>query len=135
MKQGDVTTQNEAIIRPIQGRVIVGVRTMTDPAGTQAITGLGFSPSFVMCLSAEAVNGDTFSVGFGDIVQSLSRCITQSEDGNTLGENHAIMAIQTTPVGSYFGSITSAEPDGFTITWSKTGAPIGNFSLRFACWI
>ncbi len=132
MKQGDVTTQVLAEISPINGFTLVGTRDMTLAAGTQAFI-IGFKPQFVICLAAEAVNSDGFSVGFADLIQNLNRGIGQDETGNTAGEDEAIANRQSTPAGSYLGKITSAQDNGFTITWTKSGAPLGTLSMRFAC--
>jgi len=95
--------------------------------GSQAITGLGFKPKIVIFL------GYTFggvnraeSYGFDDGV--THHCMVGAGQNVDMGFNTTKSIDVEKDVSNYLlGYISSMDADGFTITWSLTGAVTGYF--------
>lgn len=95
-------------------------------SGTQAITGLGFTPKRVL-LFAVAIGGTTpiWSDGLDDgTIHSSRYAIDNSVD---LGLEQTTKSIVLNKAGgnSLHGYVSSMDADGFTITWALTGALSG----------
>ena len=130
MKQGDVTTQDEAVLLPssFQGSFS---RVLTVASGTQAITGVGFKPSSIIFLAVRD-NSDGASWGFSDA--NLNDSGFGDRGGFVAGtwafSASAISFVDAGPV-TYAGNVSSIDIDGFTINWVKTGATTGTFQIRY----
>lgn len=92
-------------------------------SGTQAITGVGFSPSVVIFVATQS--GSSFrnwSVGFDK--NGERGCLAQHGNGvtNTVGTSYSILIQKTgSPPDFIRGYITAFGSDGFTITWDSFG--------------
>lgn len=97
--------------------------------GTQAVTGVGFKPRAIIFL---AVQGSTkeMSVGFSD-GSSHGALYQTSTAGTFSAASSAIVDDQTSGSDSYLGTVASFDADGFTISWTRTGAPTGTLTIYY----
>ena len=103
-------------------------RDLSLASGTQAVTGVGFSPKAVIFFSTVnsslkaswGMDDDVTAVGVGynggDIVY------------NTLGSS---ISIKDGAGNNYDGTINSLDSDGFTINWTKTASPTGTVTVNY----
>jgi len=106
-------------------------RDISLASGNQAISGIGFRPSYIT-LIASAGGTDKSSIGFSDGLRN--RVHVQGVNGTT-GEFEVStsLAIRLYDGGSgnrYEGNITF-DSDGFTIAWTKTGTTTGTAVIAF----
>ena len=108
-------------------------RDVSTASGTQAITGVGFEPDFIIFFS-----GITSSSA-----QSWSMA---GQSGNTkmvIWDNHVVSAdtyqtrtdyavgILTGVSDNYLGNVSTWDADGFTMTWTKAGSPTGTAIIGY----
>lgn len=106
-------------------------RDITTATGTQAVTGVGFKPSTIICFSSTAANGQ-YSVGFDDLA-NLAGCFTGVDAANpnfTDGGAYSVY-VYVSAGNDYKGKVKSFDADGFTFSWTKTGTPSGNVKTYF----
>ena len=96
-------------------------------SGTQAITGVGFRPSSALFFMAQDVSQE-MSVGFSDTSRTGQVVLARTSNFVTAA-NIAIFAEQTT-TDHYYGSVSSWDADGCTITWTRTGVPTGTIIVK-----
>lgn len=98
-------------------------RTLSDPSISTAYTGVGFQPSAIEFYCAVDTTPE-FSIGMSDGVHS--RSMTSDSAGVKSSSATAIKIIRPTSADTLTGSVTSFDPDGFTINWVKAGSPPAN---------
>ena len=132
MKQGDVTTQGEAVILPVifSGLTTKDVSTSND----LVITGVGFRPRFVYLLlnisgTASAswgvtdVNGVDYTVFWNHEVVA-----------NAFSNSGRIGLLITPGVNQNTKvNLTSMDVDGFTLAFAPEGSPTGTAGVLFTC--
>lgn len=100
-------------------------------SGDQAISGVGFKPSHLEFLGA-VVGTSESCIGFSD--GTLNYCLgnshAQAADTWTSYSNSAIVLVQDTGI-NYQGDVSALGADGFTITWTKTGAKTGTVTMFY----
>lgn len=99
--------------------------------GTQAITGVGFKPSTLIFL-ANVSGTPQASIGFDD--GTNAGCITNYHAGSadTWDRSISRSIILTQGAGNiYDGVISALGADGFTISWTKTGAKTGTANIFY----
>lgn len=107
-------------------------RDQATASGTQAVTGVGFSPKAVIFFAAQADAVGKMSVGLDDGATPV-----QIADRNNIGAGtwSALdpVSINIFESGSniYSGKIQSLDADGFTITWTRTGSPTGTLTIHY----
>lgn len=130
MKQGDVTTQDESVILPVN---FIGTfsRDNTLANGTQGVTGIGFRPSSVIFLAVIFSTG-AVSIGFDNNGQH-NVILNKHEEAADQWSAQGVFSISmfTGVAGANGADIVSMDVDGFTVTWSKTGSPTGTSSIFF----
>ena len=100
-------------------------------SGTQAVTGVGFTPKAVIFFAAVDTTS-RFSVGFDDGTNSY--LITDREGiAAATWRVLSTFSIEMVTNGSdiYQGEITTLGTDGFTITWTKIGTPTGTATIFY----
>ena len=101
-------------------------------SGVQVITGVGFEPSIIIITAAIDVGTEVaWSIGFGKVGQNM--CIYRQHDNKVA--HHTTMCIywfEAAAADAWTGYITAVGADGFSITWTKTGAP-SNIGIVFLC--
>lgn len=104
-------------------------RDISTATGTQAITGIGFTPKVVIAFSAITGAVGNMSMGFFD---TTSRSISDEYQGTPdtySGRNYGVFMYLST--GQYGGTLSSFDADGFTISWTKFGSPTGTASIYY----
>jgi hypothetical protein len=130
MKQGDVTTQDEASVLP-SPKVVQFSRDMTTATGTQSVTGVGFRPSAVI---GHNVVDPSNKQGWGMDDATLSAGTnTRDAVGADTWEASNFIHVQFGGGVTYDGTIQSFDADGFTVSWTKAGASTGSLLCRMLC--
>jgi hypothetical protein len=112
-------------------KIINSTRSSTAANGNVAYTGVGFKPSLVLALMSSSGALGRWSIGGMDGTTSYS--LYTNELGNTQTIATYAGAV-TASGGSQLAAYSSFDVDGFTITWTKTGAPAADtYSLIFIC--
>lgn len=108
-------------------------RDISLASGTQAITGVGFTPKALIFITLE--NGTTkFSFGISDAGASGGFFDLQSFAPDAWGVHNALVTVVTSGADSYSGVLSSFDVDGFTVSWTKTGTPTGTVTIRYLAW-
>lgn len=113
----------------LRTKLISFTRDATLANSSVAYTGVGFQPTAVLTFSADSstnigYNGfSDSSLGQASLVFTTSPAIS----GTTVIAWGASSAAYVT------GQITSYDADGFTVSWVKTGAPGGTFTVKALC--
>lgn len=110
-------------------KTVTFTRNTADASGTQAVTGVGFTPKAVVFLSLQ-IGSDEMSIGIDDGVTAYAMYDDTPTSANTYGgtATSSIHGIET--VGNtYVGKVTAFGADGCTITWTKTGTPTGTLTV------
>jgi len=106
-------------------------RNTATETGTQAVTGVGFKPSHVIFF---AVVGNTPQVSVGVSDGSYSYCIqnVHAEVADAWSYNATYCIFLDEGANIYYqGILTAFGADGFTITWTKTGAKSGTAEIHY----
>lgn len=105
---------------------------LTTASGTQALTGFGFQPS--TCTSTGSTSAVAqYTTLFGTSDSALHQYSTSYFAGAATPSANFLVAADTTGTNYQFGTITSYDADGLTITWAKTGSPTGTFNYAVTC--
>jgi len=130
MQVGDITKQDASVQLPVP---FIGSfnRDASLAIGTQAVTGVGFKPSYVF-VQANINNDAAMSFGFSDAVSDKAK----SDNNNEAASDYQDISTQCIHLrtGSSIalrGTIQSFDADGFTVDWTKQGAPTGTVVLNF----
>ncbi len=108
-------------------------RDVSVASGTQAVSGLGFKPSYILFTASNAPAGMSVGHDNGTIQNCIfERTGTGTSDWSS-SDSYSIIYDKATG-DTYSGLIQSLDSDGFTITWTKAGAPIGTFQIKFTAY-
>jgi hypothetical protein len=134
MTQGFTGAPAPAADNSIENLTVAFTRDMSLASGTQAVTGVGFEPKFIIMLSSFSggVLGTAswgFTSGPGEDTSMWDRGQTAA---NTYGDGNAVIRIDAAG-GDYVGSLSSFDSDGFTISWVRTSAPTGTLQMIAHC--
>ena len=104
-------------------------RDSTVATGTQAVTGVGFKPSYVQFIMASA--GGEASIGYDD---GINDEVIGWDNNSQIWIQDIPNSISFRQTGSdlYKGKILTFDLDGFTISWTKIGTPTGTVSVSYA---
>lgn len=115
----------------ISAKVGSFTRDLTAASGAQAVTGVGFTPKAVVFLSAVSSSAE-MSVGATDGANMGYLEDQQNITGATwLAGSGAVIGLVQSNVDFSRAVIASMDADGFTLTWTKTGAPAGTGTVLF----
>jgi hypothetical protein len=116
---------------PSMSKVGVFTYDTATASGTQAITGVGFTPSALTLFAALDTAGQA-SYGIG--APDMNRCVVDKQNWVSNywvpHADNAIYMIQTSSIYSG-GIVQSFDADGFTISWTKTGAKTGTVFVYY----
>lgn len=120
-----------------QGTIAVGSFTIdtTTASGTQAVTGVGFQPKGVIFLANQASSVEA-SWGLDD--SETHRCLYDNDASSDGTYELSILQSITGVQGSgifYEGYVSSFDSDGFTITWTKTGATADTLTVNYIAFL
>lgn len=98
-------------------------RALDGASASVAYTGVGFRPTSIEFVAA-VDTGPEWSQGFADA--SGGRCMNSDATGAKLSSAHAIRLIRDAAGKEQSATLTTFDADGFTLAWTKTGAPPAN---------
>jgi hypothetical protein len=112
---------------------------MSLASGNQAITGAGFKPRAIFAFA-------TASPGSAGAQQSVGMASDGTPIANAVWANAANIAASNTVITltqciqiidgggqQYAGAVASFDADGFTLTWTRTGAKTGTLTVLAFC--
>jgi hypothetical protein len=106
-------------------------RDLTAASGNVAITGVGFTPKLMFLWGAM---GATSSASFGWVdFQTMVTSSLLSLGGIWTADGRTIL-IETSSGNRQTAVPVSADADGFTIAWTKTGSPSGLAQFYALLW-
>lgn len=131
----DITagTLAKALLRDLRPPRIAVVAATHDLSvtGTQSVSGIGFTPRGVIAMATVA--GAVSRTSWG--ISSTSADYSVFADEVTVSDSYnwaASLVIVRTDAGvDASATITDVDPDGFTLTWVKSGSPTGTAMLMF----
>jgi hypothetical protein len=130
MKQGDITTQNAAVILPTSAVGNFSI-DMSTASGTQDVTTVGFTPSAVIFLATgDGVGRTSWGVDNGSGAQCVLDWHTTIPNGFARFGADSIAA-GTASGSTYTGEISAFLSNGFTINWTRTGTPTGTLQVIY----
>lgn len=103
-------------------------RDLTTASGTQAVTGVGFQATAVIFLLG-LVGADGASVGLSN--GTIHSCIYEAGDRFQANTSNALYYSNSAGSTLYAGVVSAFAADGFTVTWTKTGAPTGTATVTY----
>ncbi len=115
----------------VQTKISSFTRDQATASGTQAITGVGFTPKMVVFMST--LDGTVYATwGFDNASGAASMFANNAGTADNYGKDTA-KSITLAQTGSNFNqaNITSMDADGFTLTWTKTGSPTGTATIIY----
>lgn len=110
-------------------------RDVSLASGSQAVTGIGFMPKMVV-LFGGINNSSATSWGASNVSSNLSIYNNGALTANTWGVIASFVGVIEQGGGNqYLGVLASLDADGFTVSWTRNGAPTGTatwfyFALR-----
>lgn len=109
-------------------KTVSASRDISLASGTQAVSGLGFQPKFVMF---NAALNTSPSISWGQDDGATPICLFNATASFSIGvQGGSSIFIQTSGGNNYAGKITSFNTDGFVITWTKAGTPTGTAFIQ-----
>lgn len=94
--------------------------------GTQAITGVGFTPRMVKVTA----NIDTSIAACFGVAQGISaKCLTNHTTGGQWKYNSAFVDVVVSSGNEPYAGVPSFDSDGITLTWAKVGSPTGTINM------
>lgn len=129
----DLTVAQTLTLLGALAKVKVGnfTRDLSTASGTQVITGVGFRPRAVIFVGG--VNGGfPFSAGLDD---GTSTGMVASDYVDSVGtyflRTNSSIGLAQVAGGNQVANITSFSSDGFTLTWTKSGAPTTTATILY----
>lgn len=100
-------------------------RDVSTATGTQAVTGVGFTPRALIVFGTIASVGGIASWGMSDGSTDTAIYDNGTSSTDTYAQSANLALIQTAVGSFYEGVVDSFDADGFTIGWTKNGTPTG----------
>jgi len=110
----------------LTSKVGLEVRDMAAGNGDVSYTGYGFQPTALLVFAChESGSVIELSQGFSD--SAKNKAIIYQRTSAVAGSNSYVLLVQNAGGDNYqFAVVKSYDADGFTLTWTKGGAPTGN---------
>lgn len=105
-------------------------RDISTASGTQAITGVGFRPKFIILFAQVAVAGNV-SIGITDGTNNAGMKVLGSGSPTTWDLNNVPIYIYIDGTKQYYASGITMDSGGFTVTWVKAGSPTGTMYVGY----
>lgn len=114
----------------LRSKVITLARSPGTASGDVAYTGVGFQPTSLIAFGA--VGGST-NVGFNAIADS-NKTAAALFDGGAFSFTSSAFITVGVAAANQSAVVKSYDADGFTLTWTRTGAPGGaDYSIAVLC--
>ena len=97
-------------------------------SGTQAITGVGFSPKAVVLF---LVQDNTFEASWGFDNAAAKMCTLDYASAGNFYSTTSYSLYDDDAAGDYVGSLSSLDSDGFTVNWTKIASPTGTVVIGY----
>ena len=105
-------------------------RDLTAAGGTQAITGVGFTPKAIIFLSSNAAGAGYGTIGFDNGTLTHSLGIYNTVGSFALTAFSIVIGADASNYQS--AKVTTLGTDGFTVTWNaKVGTPTGTGTIFY----
>lgn len=106
-------------------------RDVSLSGSTQAITGVGFTPSAILFIANVGTTG-AMSLGFASGTTNAVLYDNAANSAGTYNNNgtNCILLLTAASQAATAG-VTSMDADGFTVTWGKSGSPTGTATVRY----
>jgi hypothetical protein len=139
MDYGDISVQDSATFTRGNASTNLPVpfigtfsRDISLASGTQGVTGIGFTPTLVLFSGGIGTSQFHTLLGADNGSQAQAEYLHDGTNTqfNSLGGTDSIR-VDTSGSTRYDGFITSMDADGFTIDWTRVGAPTGTANLYF----
>jgi|TARA_R110002110_G_scaffold341442_1_gene551621 hypothetical protein len=105
----------------VLSQIVVASRTAAAGAGDQAITGAGFTPTRLICVSYE---GGAAAGGWGFADDDLDEYVIFYRSSSTaFSYNAYLINIGSDASNAMTAVVKTYDADGLTLTWSKSGSP------------
>jgi len=115
----------------LQSHVLTVSRNLPDVDNQVAYTGVGFRPT-VLIFHGAGLNIDDASWGFYSGTTPTQGAV--QEYANLFTQNPGALIRQGHALGAYVdATVVSLDADGFTLQWTKTGAPVGQLQGSMIC--
>lgn len=106
-------------------------REMTDASGNQVLTGVGFAPKALIML---AIVTSTSQLSIGFVVSGANVCLINFD--SSVPGAWSFSSTQSVYMDggagvSYIGVVNALGTDGFTVTWTRSGAPSGTIQVLY----
>ena len=105
-------------------KVKIETKAMDQATGDVAYTGYGFRPTGIILLAYRDVT--RFSIGSSEPALA-EKCLYTDGVEPKGGGNMVYLGVAATNQAAV---VKTYDPDGFTLTWTKTGLPTGTASLH-----
>ena len=128
--QTQINTKGDILYADTRFKVGSFTRDTILASGTQAVTGVGFTPKAVLFFALQNQSRE-ISWGFDDGTIAQSTYDDQASAGTYQTSSISISDEETSGTTAYEGIVSSFGSDGFTITWTKTGSPTGTLTIAF----
>ena len=118
----------------------IAVKNRADASADQSFAGCGFTPDMVI-FNCGVGNDASGGLNFGYLMppgHGVEQMSWQHNEAQTAGSWEAnanrIRSEGTTPGSNFIeGMLKQMDADGFTITWTKTGSPVGTMNIEYVC--
>lgn len=107
-------------------------RDISTASGNQSVTGLGGKPKWIMFAAAVSTGAAQSCVGVDDGTNRwVWNNLTASAAGTFQLQTASSLILQTSGGDLASAIVASFDTDGFTLTWTKTGAPTSTATIGF----
>lgn len=132
IRKGGLIAESQAAVSP-KFRIKTGTftRDSSIASGNQSITGVGFKPFALLINSGASGSIPAASWGASDGTAANDVCQVQLSGGNMAYTAGVLVYYEESGISLYTGSISSFDADGFTITWTKFGSPVGLIGMTY----
>src|SRR6266566_2727957 len=120
-------------IAPPSSKLVAFTYNLATASGLQTITGVGFKPSLIHFMTGISGGNIWGSQGWSDGV--VQNCIEYQMTGNVYAQFGAAGIQRDNPGGTNYQQFTlsSMNPDGFTLSWGRIGTPTALAQISATC--
>lgn len=123
---------------PISYKLVSSTRTGSTASGTQAVTGVGFTPRAIILIAGFASSiasggAGKGSVGLDDLTTHGGLISTSAIGAGNMAVLGASIGYVESAANYNTAVVSSLDADGFTLTWTKTGSPTDLITFYALC--
>lgn len=117
----------------LKSKVITATRDLTAASGNVSYTGVGFTPTAIVCFANIDNTGTSAYFSFGAVDSAKTEGGLQYEHETAVRSTATLVYIQPAASNNQTAVVDSFDADGFTLTWTKANSPTGTAQLVFIC--